>query len=223
SDIAAALARYGKLDVLSCAYRYGRLDEKGEWVAQGEKNNLTEAGGVISGAAMLVGLYRSGRNLVCNSYSAVCRREFLLEHRLRQDENLRLFEDNEWLPRVLFAAERVGALDKPCYRYIRRRNSLSTTLNGSALLSVAESSRKLAEFFDDNYENMGRDVRRFWSNHTLNGFLWYYFNLRYRSRFTWSERRAARRACRLFTGRIGWRLFCSATPKKRLAWPLFAL
>ncbi|MDD3153707.1 MAG: glycosyltransferase family A protein [Victivallaceae bacterium] len=225
-QLAASVERGGHPDVLETRFQSG-FEKDGQWISTGEKYNLSSAAGVISGCGLLARIAREKRQLVCNGYSGIYRRAFLLEKELLQKETLSLYEDNEWLPRVLFAAEKVAACDSIYYHYVRSGGTMTTALSPDSLRSVAEATGWMTCFFVANQSRMPSEVRRFWANHTFNALFWYFFNPRYSRQFPsaqwraiWNESSPVASA-ELRPGMIAMLPYLSWA--KRLAWPLIRL
>ena len=183
SGLAAALERAHYPEVLLAAFSYGHESPVGEFQEDGIRRNLTQADNVTCGQAALEFFASHGKQLNCNSFAGIYRREFLLSNSLFQRDDLTLLEDHEWLPRVLFAARTLGVTDVSYYGYCRRADSVSTGLSGASLNSVGGAVSALADFFGRNEPKMTDGVRIFWSNHAFNAFLWYFFHPRYRGKF----------------------------------------
>ena len=47
-----------------------------------------------------------------------------------------VFEDEEWSSKVLIEAESFHLIDQPCYIYVKRENSITSTLNENAYISL---------------------------------------------------------------------------------------
>ncbi len=219
-SIAEALEKYGRPDLLACRFAFGTLDREGNFRTADFQGSLSEADGILSGKQAMERLHALHRTLVCNSYSVVCRLEFLRTNSLFQDETLSLYEDSEWLPRVYFSAATVAALDNPFYHYIRHPGSITTELSAASLKSVADSFSSLAEFYSVHAGEMSPLLKHFWSNHAFNALFWYFFNPRYRGRFSEVDWDAVWPAEVL---RRSGAMLAEASAVKRLAGPLIRM
>lgn len=68
-----------------------------------------------------------------------------------------IFEDEEWSSKVLVKAQSFHLIDKQCYIYVKRKNSITSTLNENAyisLMKVCYNLLKLAELQKDEFKRI---------------------------------------------------------------------
>ncbi|MEG1980749.1 MAG: glycosyltransferase, partial [Victivallaceae bacterium] len=181
--LAQAIERGGEPDLLATRFKSG-YEKNGELILTDEKCNMNETDGIISGSELLAKINLERRQLACNNCIGVYKRTFMLDHQLWQNETLSLYEDNEWMPRVVFHAETVAACDYAYYNYIRSGGSITTSLTLDSLKSVAAAAALMTNFFAQNKAMMPSAVRSFWGTHTFNALFWYFFNPLYTQKFT---------------------------------------
>ena len=68
-----------------------------------------------------------------------------------------IFEDEEWSSKVLIKAQSFHLIDKPCYIYVKRENSITSSLNENAyisLMKVCFNLLKIAEQQKDEFKKI---------------------------------------------------------------------
>lgn len=68
-----------------------------------------------------------------------------------------IFEDEEWSSKVLIKAQSFHLIDKPCYVYVKRENSITSSLNENAyisLMKVCFNLLKIAEQQKDKFKKI---------------------------------------------------------------------
>lgn len=68
-----------------------------------------------------------------------------------------IFEDEEWSSKILIKAQSFHLIDKPCYVYAKRNNSITSTLNENAyisLMKICNNLLKIAEQQKDKYKSI---------------------------------------------------------------------
>ncbi len=169
------------LDILCGTIVSGSLDEQQKFHPLRRFHVMQEADGVKTGLGILEQLQKTNRQLPAYSYSGIYRREFLLKHKLFQNEHVRLQEDHEWLPRVLASADKVAALDADYYHYIRRAGSITTAPSPDRLNDIANVVLEIGTFSRNNRARFSGPVLKFFSSHALNSLFWYFFHPLYRN------------------------------------------
>ena len=68
-----------------------------------------------------------------------------------------IFEDEEWSSKILIKAQTFHLIDEPCYVYVKRENSITSTLNENAyisLMKVCYNLLKIAEQQKDEFKRI---------------------------------------------------------------------
>lgn len=68
-----------------------------------------------------------------------------------------IFEDEEWSSKILIKARTFHLIDEPCYVYVKRENSITSTLNENAyisLMKVCYNLLKIAEQQKDEFKRI---------------------------------------------------------------------
>ena len=105
-------------------------------------------------------------------WTGLCRRAFLERHRLRFVPGL-VHEDEEWMPRILFLAEKTVILNEALYHYRIRPNSMITSGRGGDLRGIARGLQSLFGFYAAH--EVPREIARTWQRHWLGDLLFFHF------------------------------------------------
>lgn len=85
------------------------------------------------------------RDLPIIAPGILCSRAFLLEKKLFFRTDMRFSEDQEWIWRLLFAANSVAIVNAVTYNYVRRPRSIMTSSTAAAIASGFRGFQELAK------------------------------------------------------------------------------
>lgn len=205
--MAAFLKKKNFPDILCCQCSTGKLKADGDYIEYGLIRIMRQSDGELSGRQLLEQLGNSGSSLPCNVFLSAYKREFLVENKLFQQEDLLLGEDYVWAPLVFLAAKRVCAFDAVHYRYIRRDDSVTGTLQERCFADAGKASARLGDFYWTHKNEMSRPIQSFWSRYALNLYLWYFFNPVYQNKLSGAQWRKAWREAGMFDSVAHWRRY----------------
>jgi len=142
------------------------------------------------------------------------RTDFMRKNPLEQKKGF-ILQDAEWLPRVLFFAERVAYLDEQLYTYRRRSNSATTEKSTRSVYHAADHFRTAMAFVTTHA--MPADVRKIWSDNAMTNLCWFMFHPGSSAKIPDADRKAAMRNV-LQDGIMRFiRFACRASIPKRMA------
>ena len=188
---AAALERYGDIDILMCALKECFEAEDGGFQFTRRLSNLTklDEGRIFTGFEVVTRIGEYGEKPMAQVFLSIYRTAFLREHAdLRMVPGI-MHEDTQWTPRVWFYAQKVAVLDFAYYIYRRRPSSITTGSNPQLLMDLPVVLWSLLEFFHDH--EYPAAAKKTWQNHWLSLFYWYFFHPQYQARFSKKVRREA--------------------------------
>ena len=154
--------------------------------------NLPESfdGAVMDGQSLVLNIGKFGAAVNAFSWLSVCRADFLRGNKLYQNAGL-FMEDFEWSPRCWLAAKSVTISANPLYVYRRRANSATTQASAKILFDISAEFSSFIGYLKGR--KFGKDVRAVLANQWFSLLFWYSFEPVYDSKFSDSDRLAARK------------------------------
>lgn len=153
--------------------------------------NLPESfdGAETDGESLILNIGKFGAAVNAFSWLSVCRTDFLRTNELYQNAGL-FMEDFEWSPRCWLAAKRIKILSKPLYVYRRRANSATTQASAKILFDISAQFSSFIGYLKGR--EIRKSVRAVLAKQWFSLLFWYSFEPVYDSKFSDSDRLAAR-------------------------------
>ena len=221
--LAQKLEKTGQVDVLSFAEVMTAQEDAD--IGKCSKNSnfglQDDLDGVFSGMEAIRRVGKKHGQFICCTVFSIYRVEFMKCNHLYQTDGL-LAEDFESTPRIWFAARTFAYLDKVCYVYRRRPNSITTTASSRLILDFARQLNSLMEFAEANV--IPDDILTIWSNQWISMLYWRLYHPITSLHNTNEDRRQVFAILFAGSGKQRLQRFVARTTfPKRLAWPLILL
>ena len=151
-------AEQENLDIVQGSYRL--VDDKGSIVIRKCNDGRGNIGDCLSGFQWLV---RKNFNFVVWLY--LFRREYLIDNNLWFSEDI-YHEDFEFIPRALYFAKRIKAIDLCFYNYVQRQGSFMHTKNIKKCTDLVKIGDRYKDFANENIDKKNQaDVYDFFEKH----------------------------------------------------------
>jgi len=151
-------AEQENLDIVQGSYRL--VDDKGSIVIRKCNDGRGNIGDCLRGFQWLV---RKNFNFVAWLY--LFRREYLIDNNLWFSEDI-YHEDFEFIPRALYFAKRIKAIDLCFYNYVQRQGSFMHTKNIKKCTDLVKIGDRYKDFANENIDKKNQaDVYDFFEKH----------------------------------------------------------
>ena len=153
---AAAIDAHRHLDIIAAEYVNWRMDDNGTPVKIGGEKSLNHPGMILTGPAALTEFLRDHTWRVA-TWRNLYRREFLLATGLKQSPGRR-HQDDEWTPRVMFAAQTVLVSGIVYYNYLKRAESITTCRSPASVTDTAKNLATALRFWVEHHAEFSPEL-----------------------------------------------------------------
>jgi glycosyltransferase involved in cell wall biosynthesis len=161
NSLAALLkaAEAENLDIVQGSFRF--VDDKGNNIIRKYKNGRENTGDCLDGSQWLV-----RKNIYFVMWLYLFRRDYLIDNNLWFCEDI-YHEDLELIPRALYFAKRIKAIDLCFYNYVQRQGSFMHSRNIKKCTDLIRISDRFKVFANDNIDKQRhKDVYDFFENNS---------------------------------------------------------
>ena len=147
-EILYNIAEEEKLDIIHGGYRI--VDDNGNNISKSNNKAASNTGCSLSGAEWLV-----KKSLLVTVWVYLFNRQYLIDNNLLFYENI-YHEDDDFIYRAIYFADKIKAVDLCFYNYVQREGSFMRTVNIKKCIDLVEIADRYKEFtasyVDENSE-----------------------------------------------------------------------
>lgn len=144
-------AEQEKLDIVQGCYK--KVDDHGNYISGKYNDGTVNVGGCLDGQQWLI-----AKTVNTIAWLYLFKREYLIENNLWFHEDV-FHEDIEYIPRTIYFASRIKAIDLCFYNYVQRDDSFMHTNNIRKSFDLITIADRYKEFLSTNHiENCESDI-----------------------------------------------------------------